>query len=85
MAAYCRVSTESQEQRLSFYNQVNYYQNYINSKADYQLVDIYADDGVSGTETKKRDAFKEMMQKAKEGYIDLIITKSLSRFGRNTL
>ena len=85
MAAYCRVSSGSEEQIGSLNTQVNYYEKYINDNPDYIYVGIYTDEGISGTDLKKRDAFNRMLQDARAGYIDMIITKSLSRFGRNTL
>lgn len=85
VAAYCRVSSASDEQLVSYQNQVMHYKNYIRSNADYELIGIYADEGISGTDLRKREAFNQLMQAARDGQIDLIITKSLSRFGRNTL
>ena len=85
MAAYCRVSTDQEEQLLSYENQVNYYTNYINSNSAYVLVKVYADEGISGTNTKKRDEFNQMIADCRAGKIDMIITKSISRFARNTL
>ena len=84
VAAYCRVSTDQEEQLNSFENQVDYYTKYIMNRPDYQLVDIYADEGISGTNTKKRDGFNRMIADCEAGKIDLIITKSISRFARNT-
>ncbi|HCA21097.1 MAG TPA: recombinase family protein [Lachnospiraceae bacterium] len=84
VAAYCRVSTDQEEQLNSFENQVEYYTKYINEKAEYQLVDIYADEGISGTNTKKREGFNRMIADCEAGKIDLVITKSISRFARNT-
>ena len=84
-AAYCRVSTESDEQELSFESQCEYYRNYINDHPEYELVDIYADEGITGTSISKRDGFNRMMQDAIDGKIDLIITKSVTRFARNTV
>jgi len=84
VAAYCRVSTEQEEQQNSFENQVDYYTKYINSRPEYIMVDIYADEGISGTNTKKRDDFNRMIADAQAGKIDYIITKSISRFARNT-
>jgi len=83
VAAYVRVSTDSEEQEGSFEFQYNYFTRYINSRDDYELVDVYADEGITGLNTKKRKGFKEMMTAAKAGEIDLIIVKSLSRFTRN--
>ena len=85
VAAYCRVSSNSADQLLSYQAQLRYYDQYIRSRPDFILIGIFADEGISGTDLKKRTAFNEMMQKAREGQIDLIITKSISRFGRNTL
>ena len=84
VAAYCRVSTEQEEQQNSFENQVDYYTKYINSRPEYTLVDIYADEGISGTNTKKRKDFNRMIADAQAGKLDYIITKSISRFARNT-
>ena len=85
MAAYCRVSTDQEEQLSSYENQVRYYTEIITRNPDYELVDIYADEGISGTNTKKRDDFNRMIEDCRAGKIDLIITKSISRFARNTL
>lgn len=85
VAAYCRVSTSSDEQLTSYYAQVKYFEKYIKSNPDYEYAGIYADEGISGTDLKKRDAFNKLMQDARDGKIDLIIAKSLSRFGRNTI
>lgn len=85
MAAYCRVSTNQEEQLLSYENQLNYYTGYINNNPLYQFAGIYADEGISGTNTKKRDEFNKMIADCRSGKIDMIITKSISRFARNTL
>lgn len=85
VAAYCRVSTDSDEQLLSYNSQVIHYRDLVNSRTDWQLVDIYADEGISGTQVFKRIEFQRMINDAVEGKIDLIITKSISRFARNTL
>jgi len=85
VAAYCRVSTDFAEQASSYEAQVNYYTSYINGHADYELVKVYADEGISGTSTKKRDQFNLMIEDCQAGKIDMIITKSISRFSRNTL
>lgn len=85
MAAYCRVSTDQEEQLLSYENQLNYYTGYINNNPLYQFAGIYADEGISGTNTKKRDEFNRMIADCRSGKIDMIITKSISRFARNTL
>ena len=84
VAAYCRVSTEQEEQENSFRNQVDYYTRYIQSHPEYELVDIYADEGISGTNTKKREQFKRMIADCEAHRIDMVITKSISRFARNT-
>ena len=85
MAAYCRVSTDQEEQLLSYENQVNYYTNYISENPLYEYAGTYADEGISGTNTKKRDEFNRMITDCRAGKIDMIITKSISRFARNTL
>lgn len=85
MAAYCRVSSASEDQLASYQAQVQSYDRFIRSRTDYKLVGIFADEGISGTDIKKRTAFNQMMAHARAGQIDMIMTKSLSRFGRNTL
>lgn len=85
VAAYCRVSTGSEEQHSSYEAQIRYYEQHIKEHPDYMFAGIYADQGISGTDQKKRDAFKRLMQDCRDGHIDRILTKSLSRFGRNTL
>lgn len=85
VAAYCRVSTDSEEQETSYEAQVEHYTDYIRSKPDWEFVEIYADDGISGTNTRKRDEFNRMIADCEAGKIDLILTKSISRFSRNTL
>lgn len=85
MAAYCRVSTDQEEQLLSYENQVRFYTESINSNPEYECAGIYADEGISGTNTKKRDEFNRMILDCRAGKIDRIITKSISRFARNTL
>lgn len=85
VAAYARVSTDSDEQYTSYEAQVKYYTGYIKSKPNWEFVKVYADEGITGTNTKKRDEFKEMIEDALNGKITLIITKSISRFARNTL
>jgi DNA invertase Pin-like site-specific DNA recombinase len=79
------VSTDQEEQLSSYENQVRYYTEMIEKNPEYELVDIYADEGISGTNTKKRDEFNRMIDDYRAGRIDLIITKSISRFARNTL
>jgi len=85
VAAYCRVSTDQAEQLSSYEAQVNYYTTYINGHADYELAGIFADAGITGTNTKNRVQFNRMIAECKAGKIDMIITKSISRFARNTL
>lgn len=85
MAAYCRVSTDQLEQLSSYEAQVEYYTTYITNHPDYELAGIYADEGISGTNTKKREQFNKMIEDCKNRKIDMIITKSISRFARNTL
>lgn len=85
MAAYCRVSTDREEQLLSYENQLRYYKNYIESNPLYEFAGIYADEGITATNTKKRDNFNRMIADCRNGKIDRIITKSISRFARNTL
>jgi DNA invertase Pin-like site-specific DNA recombinase len=79
------VSTDQEEQLLSYENQVNYYTNYISENPLYEYAGTYADEGISGTNTKKRDEFNRMIADCRAGKIDKIITKSISRFARNTL
>lgn len=85
VAAYCRVSTKHEEQLNSYENQVEHYTHRINSEKDWQLEGIYADKGISGTSVKKRDEFNRMIRRCKQGKIDMIITKSIARFARNTV
>lgn len=87
VAAYCRVSTSQEEQENSYESQVAYYTKLITGTPEWNLVAIYADDGISGTDMKKRDNFNLMMERClrKEKDIDLILTKSISRFARNTV
>ena len=85
VAAYCHVSTDSDEQATSYEAQVEHYTEYIQKNPDWEFAGIYADDGISGTNTKKREEFNHMIDDCKAGTIDMIITKSISRFARNTL
>ena len=85
VAGYARVSTDLLEQLTSYAAQVDYYTKYIKSHEDWEFVKVYTDEGITGTNTKYRDGFKEMVQDALDGKIDLIITKSVSRFARNTV
>ena len=85
VAAYCRVSTETEEQNSSYEVQVAHYTEFIKKNAEWEFAGIFADDGISGTNTKKREEFNRMIDECMEGNIDLVITKSISRFARNTL
>ena len=85
VCAYCRVSTDTEEQLNSFDAQVNHYTTYIKSNPAWEFVGIYADEGISATNTKKRVEFNRMIEHCLEGEIDMVITKSISRFARNTL
>ena len=85
VAAYCRVSTDSEEQLNSYEAQKNYYTQKIEDNPDWEMAGIYADEGISGTSTRKRAEFNKMITACKRGRIDLILTKSLSRFARNTV
>ncbi|HHY72177.1 MAG TPA: recombinase family protein [Bacillus bacterium] len=85
VAAYCRVSTDSDEQASSYEIQIEHYTNYIKKNTDWELAGIFADDGITGTNTKKREEFNRMIDECMAGNIDMIITKSISRFARNTL
>ena len=85
VAAYARVSTDSEEQLTSYEAQVDYYTKYIHERQDWEFAGLYTDEGISATNTKKRDGFKQMVSDALAGKIDLIITKSVSRFARNTV
>ena len=85
VAAYCRVSTDSEEQASSYEVQVAHYTQFIQKNPEWELAGIYADDGITGTNTKKREEFNRMIQDCMDGKIDMIITKSISRFARNTL
>ena len=85
VAAYARVSTDEEEQQTSYAAQCDYYEKYIKSRADWSFVKVYADEGISGCNTQKREAFKAMVQDALDGKIQLILTKSVSRFARNTV
>lgn len=85
VAAYCRVSTDDDAQSSSYELQLQHYREMINKNPDWELVDIYADEGISGTSVKKRVNFLRMIDDCHAGKIDMIITKSVSRFARNTL
>lgn len=85
VAAYCRVSTDSDEQAGSYETQVQHYKDYISHNKNWEFANIYADDDISGTNTKKREGFNEMIDDCMAGKIDIIITKSINRFARNTI
>ena len=85
VAAYCRVSTDQELQETSLDNQITTYRERINANPDWVLVDIFVDHGISGTRTNNRKGFNKMIQECREGKIDRILTKSISRFARNTV
>ena len=84
VAAYCRVSTDSEDQLNSFAAQQTYYNDYIRKHDSWQLAEIYADEGITGTSAAKRDDFQRMLSDCRKGRIDKILVKSISRFARNT-
>ena len=84
-AAYCRVSTDSEEQESSYEAQVNHYTSFIQSHPGWELAGIFADEGLSGTQAKTRPQFNAMIEACENGDVNLVITKSISRFARNTL
>mgnify|MGYP000507734166 FL=1 len=84
VAAYCRVSTEREEQAQSFESQCDFFRCYIEEKKEWEFYKVFADEGISGTSTKKREQFKRMIADCEKEKIDLVITKSISRFARNT-
>ena len=85
VAAYARVSTDKEDQINSLTNQREYFESYIKSKDDWEFVEVYFDEGITGTQTKKRKGFNRMINDCKNGKIDLILTKEVSRFARNTV
>ena len=85
VAVYARVSTDDPRQTSSYELQKNHYQDVVNKNPNWMLVEIYADEGISGTSLQHRDAFKKMIEDCESGKIDLIITKSVSRFARNVV
>ncbi|HBG2164848.1 TPA: recombinase family protein [Clostridioides difficile] len=85
VAAYCRVSTDSEDQLNSYKSQVSYYTDLINNNIEWCMVDIYADEAITGTQVNKREEFQRMINDCMNNEIDMIITKSISRFARNTL
>ena len=85
VAAYCRVSTDAEDQINSYNAQMSYYRDKIMKNPKWRFVDIYADEGITGTLAEKRDDFLRMIMDCKKGRIDLILTKSVSRFARNVV
>ena len=85
VASYCRVSTDKDDQANSFEAQQRYFKEYIERQPDWELYDVYADEGITGTSTKKRAAFHRMIHDAHMGRFRLILTKEVSRFSRNIL
>lgn len=85
VAAYCRVSTDQEEQESSYEAQIGYYTEKINSNSEWQMAGIFADEGITGTQAKKRPEFLKMIRLCRQGKIDMILIKSLSRFARNTV
>lgn len=85
VASYCRVSTNKEDQANSFESQQQYFKDYITSRPDWELYQVYADEGITGTSTKKRVAFHQMINDARKGAFQLILTKEVSRFSRNIL
>lgn len=85
VAAYCRVSTDTEDQLNSYRSQVAYYTDLINENKDWVMAGIYADEGITGTQVTKREQFQKMIKDCLNGDIDMVITKSISRFARNTL
>jgi DNA invertase Pin-like site-specific DNA recombinase len=85
VAAYCRVSMEQEEQQSSYEAQIEYYTDKIARNSEWSLAGIFADDGISGTSANKRPQFMKLMQLCKKGKVDMVLTKSISRFSRNTL
>ena len=85
VAAYCRVSTDSEEQLTSYTNQKKVYTEMIAAKSEWEFAGLYADEGISGTRADKRPQFQKMINDCLSGKIDYIITKSVSRFARNTV
>ena len=85
VAAYCRVSTDNEEQASSYESQIRHYEEFIKTNPDWEFVGVYADEGISATSTKKREQFNAMIDDCRAGKIDMIYTKSISRFARNTV
>ena len=85
VAAYARVSTDHDDQFTSYEAQIDYYTKFIKARDDWEFIRVYTDEGITGTSTKHREGFKSMVADALAGQIDLIVTKSVSRFARNTV
>ena len=85
VAAYCRVSTDQEEQESSYEAQISYYTEKIGKNTEWQMAGIFADEGITGTQAKKRPEFLKMIRLCRQGKIDMVLTKSLSRFARNTV
>ena len=85
VAAYCRVSTDDEDQIKSYDSQVKHYTSYINSNPEWSFAGIYADEAITGTQVKKREDFLRLINDCMNGDIDMIVTKTISRFARNTL
>lgn len=85
VAAYCRVSTDQEEQENSYEAQISYYTEKIGKNNDWQMAGIFADEGITGTQAKKRPEFLKMIRLCRQRKIDMVLTKSLSRFARNTV
>ena len=84
IVAYCRVSTEKEQQLDSLEQQKSFFQEFAKQN-NYELVNIYADEGITGRQTRKRDEFNRMMRDAKKGLFDMLVVKDISRFARNTV
>ena len=85
VAAYCRVSTDDEDQINSYNSQVEHYTKMINERNDWSFAGIYADEGITGTQTTKREDFQRLINDCMSGKIDMILTKAIARFARNTL
>ena len=85
VAAYCRVSTDDEEQLTSYEAQKNYYTDKIMTNKEWTMAGIFADEGITGTSARKRPEFLRMIRQCKQGKIDIVLTKSISRFARNTV
>lgn len=85
VAAYCRVSTDLSDQIHSLTAQRQFFEEYINQREDWELIDVYYDEGITGTSTAHRDGFNKMITDCERGMIDTVLTKEVSRFARNTI